>query len=100
MVEPSKPSIIFPVILGAATTVIAAIIFYLLPHKTPEQVFILLSLLFLIPSGFMWHLWSKRQGWLKLILTIVVLGVVVAFGSYTWPPEAPSFSCGLHKKVF
>jgi hypothetical protein len=100
MGESSRNSIVLSVVTGIVAGVIVAIIFYLLPNKTPGLVFILLSLLFLLPTALMWIFWPKKKAWLGVIITVALFGLVVAFGSYAWPSEAPIFFAWLAPKIY
>jgi hypothetical protein len=76
--------------LGLAS-VVAGIVFYLIP-KTPSVVVFSLALIFALLIHPIWHFWwIEVKLWRKLLATALLVLALFALGQISWPPESGSF---------
>src|SRR3989442_13173932 len=79
--------------------VLVTLVLFLLPPKAPGTVAFCLLLLFLLPLYPIW-IWcrTKTHTWPRVPAILLLAVIVLYFGHYVWPPNAPSFLLWLGQK--
>src|SRR5260370_5026024 len=80
--------------------IVVTLLLFLLPPKSPGIIAFCLTLLFLLPLYPIW-IWcrTKKHTWPRVPAILILASIVVWFGYYVWPSEAPSFNAWLSQNV-